>query len=142
MRAVRVVLVIAGVAFGLRGAWLVKDFTGEQLWSAATWVVGGVVLHDALLAPATVVLGLLAARVLPARLRTPASVAFVLWATVTVASIPVLSGQGGKPDNDTILHRPYLMSWLVLTTVLALGALVASRFQAVSEPDEASGRDQ
>lgn len=142
MRAVRVVLVVAGVAVGLRGAWLVKDFTGEQLWSAATWVVGGVVLHDAILAPSTVVLGLVAARVLPARLRTPASVAFVLWATVTVASIPVLSGQGGKPDNDTILHRPYLMSWLVLTTVLALGALVASRFQAVSEPDEASGRDQ
>jgi hypothetical protein len=102
-----------------------RDFTSSQLVSMVTFLAGGVILHDAILAPITVGLGVLAARLLPSHFRAAAAGAFLLWATLTVAFFNVLSGKGGKPDNTTVLHRPYLLSWLVLTGVL-LGIMIVA----------------
>ncbi|MFC5676423.1 hypothetical protein [Aeromicrobium endophyticum] len=126
MRAVRGLLVALGVGCGLWGVWLMRDFTREQLTSEAFWLAGGVVLHDAVLAPVVVGIGYAASRVLPAHWRSATATAFVVWGTLTVAFLPVLSGQGGKPGNDTILGKPYVLSWVVLTLVLAAYAGVAA----------------
>jgi hypothetical protein len=126
MRAIRGLLGLTGVGFGLWGLWLMRDFTSEQLVSVGTWLIGAVVLHDFVLAPIVVLLGVLGARRLPGHFRASTGIAFLVWATVTVASVAVLSGQGGKPDNDTILHRPYVLSWLVLTAVIAAYAVGAA----------------
>ncbi|WP_229053822.1 hypothetical protein [Aeromicrobium sp. Leaf350] len=125
MRAVRALLLVAGVGFGLWGVWLMRDFTSDRLLSTGTWLAGGILVHDAVLAPLTVGLGIVASRLLPHHFRAVTGLAFLVWATLTVVFLPVLSGQGGKPDNDTILNRPYLLSWLVLTGVLAGAAVVA-----------------
>ncbi|MGA8986968.1 hypothetical protein [Aeromicrobium sp.] len=128
MRALRGALLLIGVGFGLWGLWLMRDFTGAQLISIGTWFGGAVVLHDAILAPLTVILGVVAARHLPGHFRASTATAFLLWATLTVVFIPVLSGQGGKPDNATILGRPYLLSWIVMTVVIAaVAAILALR---------------
>lgn len=126
MRAVRAILVLAGVGVGLWGLWLMRDFTSERLVSAGIWLGGGIILHDAVLAPLTVAVGVVAARVLPRYARAPMGIAFLVWATLTVVLVPVLSGQGGKPDNDTILNRPYVTSWLIMTAVLFVVALVVA----------------
>jgi len=125
MRLTRGLLALTGVGFGLWGLWLMRDFTSSQLVSMVTFLAGGVILHDAILAPITVGLGVLAARLLPSHFRAAAAGAFLLWATLTVAFFNVLSGKGGKPDNSTVLHRPYLLSWLVLTGVL-LGIMIVA----------------
>ena len=127
MRGLRVLLGAVGIGFGLWGLWLMRDFTPDQLVSTGTWLAGGILLHDAVLAPVTVGLGVAASRLLPGHFRAATGLAFLLWATLTVVFVPVLSGQGGKPDNATILHRPYLLSWLVLTGVLAGAAVIAAR---------------
>ena len=126
MRAVRGLLVLLGVGCGVWGVWLMRDFTREQLTSEAFWLAGGVVLHDAVLAPVVVALGYVASRVLPAHWRSSTATAFVVWGTLTIAFLPVLSGQGGKPGNDTILGKPYVLSWVVLTLVLVAYAGVAA----------------
>jgi hypothetical protein len=126
MRAVRALLLTAGVACGLWGLWLMRDFTREQLTSEAFWLAGGVVLHDAVLAPVVVALGYVASKVLPAHWRSSTATAFVVWGTLTVAFLPVLSGEGGKPGNDTILGKPYVLSWVVLTLVLVAYAALAA----------------
>lgn len=126
MRILRAILLLTGVGFALWGVWQMRDFTHEQLASMGTWLAGGVILHDAVIAPVTVVLGVGAARALPGRLRAMAAMAFLVWATLTVAFFNVLSGQGGRPDNDTILHRPYVLSWLVLTVAIAVVALISA----------------
>jgi hypothetical protein len=125
MRTVRAVLVVAGVACGLWGVWLMRDFTRGQLTSEGFWLAGGVVLHDAVLAPVVVVVGHLASRLLPRHFRGPIATAFLIWGTLTIVFLPVLSGQGGKAGNDTILGRPYVLSWLVMTLLLAGYAAVA-----------------
>jgi hypothetical protein len=127
MRTVRGLLVVAGVACGVWGLWLMRDFTREQLTSEAFWLAGGVVLHDAVLAPLAVAIGWIAARVLPAGLRRTSATACLVWGTLTVAFLPVLSGQGGKAGNDSILGRPYGWSWVVMTVLLLVWAWVAAR---------------
>jgi hypothetical protein len=140
MRGVRFVLVLAGVACAAWGLWLARGFTGEQLRSAGTWLVAGVVVHDAVLAPVVVLLGAAAARLLPGRARAVAAVAFLVWGTVTVAVANVLLGQGGRPDNETLLGRPYVQSWLVLTAALVVVAAVVaiSRRPARRSPPRAA----
>jgi uncharacterized membrane protein len=136
MRAVRSLLLLTGVGFGLWGIWLMRDFTPEQLISMGTWLAGGVIVHDAVIAPVTVLLGVVAARLLPGRTRSVAAIAFLVWATLTVAFANVRSGQGGKPDNDTVRHRPYGLSWLILTIAVVIAAVSVARRhpRALQEP--------
>jgi hypothetical protein len=129
MRIVRSLLVLAGVACGLWGVWLMRDFTREQLTSEAFWLAGGVVLHDAVLAPLVVAVGYVASRLLPRGARRPAATAFLIWGTLTIAFLPVLTGEGGKVGNDTILGRPYVLNWIVLTVVLVVYAAVGGRIR-------------
>lgn len=121
MKAIRTLLVIVGVAMGVWGLWLMRDFRFEQLRSAIAWLVGGVVVHDGIVAPLVVGAGVVLARIVPDHAKKPAVVGLILWGTVTIAVANVLSGQGGKPDNDTVLNRPYVATWLVLTVVVFAG---------------------
>jgi hypothetical protein len=138
MRAVRTLLVLAGVACALWGLWLMRDFTREQLTSEAFWLAGGVVLHDAVLAPVVVALGYVGSRLLPKHARRPATTAFLIWGTLTIAFLPVLSGEGGKPGNDTILGQPYVLSWVAMTIALAGYAVVMARRRRRSVSGRAS----
>ncbi|MFY0405673.1 hypothetical protein [Solicola sp. PLA-1-18] len=122
----RGVLLLAGLAAGVYGAVLLLQLDFSRLLSTVIWLAGGVVAHDFVFAPVVVVLGVLLARVLPDAARRPVAVAVVVWGTVTVAAIPVLSGQGGKPDNATLLDRPYWTAWLVLTALVLVATAVAS----------------
>lgn len=118
MKIARALLVAVGVLMGLWGLWLIRDFRFDQLRSAGVWLVGGVIVHDGILAPLAVGFGVALARVTPAYARKPVTVGLILWCTVTIAVANVLSGKGGKPDNDTILNRPYVATWLILTVVM------------------------
>ena len=126
MRATRAALLVLGVAGGLWGLGLMRDFTSTQLVSVGVFLVGGVILHDAILAPVTVGIGVIGARFLPNHFRTAAGIGFLLWGTLTLAFFNVLSGQGGKPDNMTVLDRPYAISWLVMTGVLVAAVVIAA----------------
>ena len=59
-----------------------------------------------------------------------AAVTFLIWGTLTLAVANVLSGLGGKPDMDSLLNRPYVSAWLMLTGLMFVGALVASILRA------------
>ena len=126
MRALRLALGSLGVAGILWGAWLLSDDGTDRLRSTGLWLVGVVVLHDAVLAPVVVVLGTLAASYLPTRHRAVVAVAFIVWATITLAVANVLSGVGGKADMESLLHRPYVSAWLVMTGAVLASATVAA----------------
>lgn len=130
MTATRVGLGAVGVLVALYGAWLLLTRTDtDQLVSAGVWLAGGVVLHDGLVAPAVVVAGVVAARLLPTRLHTPLTVVAVVVGSVTLMALPVLFGR--EPENPTLLDRNYTLGWLVLVSVVvvvvACGTLVVER---------------
>lgn len=135
----RLAIGAVGVAVGLYGAWLlVSRGDGEDLRSAAVWLVGGVLLHDVVLAGLTLAVGALVTRVPPRPARAPATVALVVLGSLTLVAVPVLGRFGAKPDNPTLLDRPYVTAWLVLVAVtvvvVALVSLVRARRVRHADP--------
>lgn len=126
MLGLRSLLALVGVGFGLWGLWLMRDFDVSQLTSMFKFLVAGVLVHDAILAPVVVVVGFAAAGLLPGHARSIAAVAFLIWGTVTIAVTNVLTGQGGSSGNSTIIGRPYVLSWLIMTAVLVVAAAIAA----------------
>ena len=124
----RLLLGTLGVAVGLYGAYLLLSRQDrDQLVSAAIWLAAGVVLHDFVLAPLSLLVLLAGSRGLPASYRGPAAVGLVVLGTVTVLAIPVLGSFGARPDNPWLLDRHYVGGWLGLAAVVAVVVLVAGR---------------
>lgn len=126
MSAARGALAALGLAVLGWGAWLLLSTQHlAQLRSAGLWVAGGVLVHDAVLAPATLLLTAAAARVLPRGWRGTAAGVLVVVGTVTVLAVPVLGGWGRGYDaaNRTYLDRDYHLGWLLLVVVVVAAAL-------------------
>jgi hypothetical protein len=116
-----------GVVVGAFGAWLLltrQDL--DQLVDAAVWLVAGVLLHDGVLAVATLLIGALVLPLLPRVARGPAVVGFVVLGSVTLLAVPVLGRFGARPDNDTLLDRDYVVGWVVLAALIVMTTVVAS----------------
>lgn len=121
--AVRSLLGALGVAGAAYGAWLLRDDSLDALVGVATWLASGVVLHDLLLAPLTVLLVALAARWLPGGWRAPAAAALVVLGSMTLWAIPVLGRFGARPDNPTLLDRNYVAGWALVVGLTLLTTL-------------------
>lgn len=126
----RLLVGLPGFAAGVYGAALLLELGLRNLRASVVWLAGGLIVHDGILAPAVLVLGAVAARLLPAPVRGPAVVGLIVLGTVTVVAVPVLGRFGARTDNPTLLDRPYLSGWLVVAaltlawvlTMTALGA--------------------
>lgn len=112
----------AVMAYALQGAW---QALGAERMGWAAWVVGADVVHDAFVAPAVGLLGVLVARVVPAgRRRALVQAGLVANGVVlAVAWIP-LRGLGGNPGNPTI--RPIDYGTATVTALLLVWAVVAA----------------
>jgi hypothetical protein len=123
----RLLIGSAGTAFAAYGVWLLFSRQRlDQLVSATFWLAGGVVAHDALLAPLSIVAVWLGARLLPAGVRRPAAVGGLVLGSLTVVALPVLIAAGRRDDNPTLLDRDYLAGWLVVTAIVLVAALVGA----------------
>ena len=122
LTAGRLVLGVLGLAAGLFGVVRLFRLDASGLLDAVVWMVGAAVVHDAVLAPLTLLAAWVLRRVVPGRWRTRVTVALVVVATVTVSAVPVLGRFGERPDNPTLLDRSYGTGWLVL---VVRGAAVA-----------------
>ena len=130
MRALRLALGILGVAAGLYGGWSLRGVERDEWPSVLAYLGGGVVLHDFVLAPVVVGIGVLAARLAPAGWRAPMVVGLVVWGGLTLMAVPVRGRFGALSDNPTLLDRPYLASWAVGTAVVVLAVAAAGVLRA------------
>jgi hypothetical protein len=129
MKAVQLSLGVVGVAVGTYGVWLLLE-RPEDLIAVSSWLAGGVVLHDALLAPLVLGVCLLGSRLLPTRFHVPAVLTLTIFGSLTLIAIPVLGGFGAKSDNPTLLDRNYLLGWLVLGALTLVGTLLVGAVSA------------
>ena len=120
----RLLLGALGVAVATYGGWLLLQEDLSDLVDTAVWLAGGVVLHDFVLVPLTLLLGLALVRLLPANLRAAVAGGLVVLGTVTLMAVPVLGGWGANADNPTILDRNYPVGWLVVAGVTMLVVVV------------------
>ncbi|MFJ8076906.1 hypothetical protein ACIQ7Q_23920 [Streptomyces sp. NPDC096176] len=135
----RVLLGAAGVALMAVGLSLLA--TGGQIKDVALWLIGSVVVHDAVIAPLVIATGLLLA-VLPARglLRG----ALVTAGCLTLIALPVLLAPG-TPRNPSVLPLDYPRNWLLslaAVAVITAAVPVARRLRARRWRPRRGGRHQ
>lgn len=135
---------VVGVAVGVYGAYLtLSRQTSAQVVSTVQYLVGGVVLNDALIAAAALVVGVLVTRLLPAAVRAPVVVGAVVLGSVTLLAVPVLLAYGRKPDNPTLLDRDFVGGWWVFAGVVVVCAVVACAVRlrrGVGDTDQPTGQ--
>lgn len=134
MKTLRILVAALGVAVTAYGLWLLVDRQPGQLAGVGVWVAGGIVAHDGLLAPLVVAGGVAVAVRGPANLRTGLLWAVVVLGPLTLIAVPVLGRFGAKPDNPTLLDRPYLAGYVVVVALVLLlitaGAVLRERRRA------------
>jgi hypothetical protein len=107
----------AVIAFGVLG--LVGSKNGLRgAFEVGAWVAGGHLIHDAILVPVTVAVGLVVARVVGPRFRAPVRAGLIASACVVAVVYPALRGFGRKPNNPTVLPLDYTSAVLVALAVV------------------------
>lgn len=121
----RLLLALLGLAATAYGGLLLSRRLSVDLLDSALWLAGGVVVHDAVLAPLVIVLAVLVVRRLPALVRAPVTVGAVVLGSVTLVAVPVLGRFGASPGNPTLLDRDYVTGWLVLAALTVVAVRVS-----------------
>ena len=108
----------------------------DQLVEVGIWLAVGVLVHDGLLSAVLLAVGLIGRRLVPTAWQAPATVALVIWGSLTIVVVPVLGRFGARSDNPTLLDRPYSLAWVVLfaATVVAVMTAGAVRSRTNGRP--------
>ena len=115
----------AGAALILVGLVGIATHAGATRPVALTeWTLGAAVVHDALVAPAVAVVGLVTARWLPVALRVPIRVGLALSALVVALAWPFVRGYGRRASNPSALPFEYGRNLVILLAVIWTGVVL------------------
>ncbi len=126
MRTARRALVALGaVVMGYAGLGALRD-ADVDLFGVSLFLVGVLVLHDAVLLPVAIGVGALIGRIPPAAARPVIRAAAIISLTVVVVALPLVLGFGRAADNPSVLPLSYGRGLLeILGLVWASAAVVA-----------------
>lgn len=129
MRAARLSLIVLGAGtavFGLIGLLVNASQTHPANW--LTYAVGGLLAHDALLAPLTAAVSVLLVRALPAPARAGTTAALFIGGSLLLVAIPVLSGKGRLANNPSILpSHHYTLDLLIAVAITWVLVAITAR---------------
>ncbi|TDW30724.1 hypothetical protein [Cryobacterium psychrophilum] len=145
MRGIRWGLIVLGVGLLAWGAYVMLDTVRvTRLPGVALWIIAATVLHDAILAPIVLLIGILLRR---GGQRVGGTVVVVVQGFIVVGSIvslivvPAIVAINYRPANPTVLPLNYGLNlaifWLVLAVLAAgISAWLYSRTKRTNErPD-------
>ena len=142
MHKYRVFLVVAGgLLFGSGAFRLLTQLSSGDLVALGAWLVVAVVLHDVLIAPATVGIGVALTR-LPPLVRRYVQGALIVGALITVIAIPLIAREDTQPPVKAMLQRDYLANLVVLLGLVILvgaGLYLAGRLRAPPQSERSEG---
>jgi hypothetical protein len=132
----------AFIAWGFYGLFTAARHPHPKPW--LTFFIGANVLTDLVVAPVTILIGLLVARFVGARLRPYVISGLVVSGVVLLVGFPLARGYGRRSDNPSILPLDYTRG-LVITLALvwagvAAVALVRERLRRVPGAGGERGR--
>lgn len=145
MRAARIVLVVVGVLVIAFGAYvMVTTVRPNRIGGLATWLLGAVILHDAILSPFVVLVGLGLRRVgraLRLWVLVVVQAAIVLGSVLALVVLPEIAAKHHGAKNPTVVPFDYTTRLLVVEgalllvviAVLVVGWLTARRNSRVVE---------
>jgi hypothetical protein len=144
VRLTRALLVVLGVALiGLGGYVLTETVSPTRYTGLLVWLIGSVIVHDAILAPLVVVAALAVRRTgrrVPAAVIALVQSAVVVGVVMSMIVVPEIVAKAKGPKNDTVLPFDYAgrlsVMWLVIVVLTALAVvayLVRTRRQKSRE---------
>lgn len=124
----RWVLYLAGI--GVAAVGVVGILRNEHGYTppvaVATWLLGGIAGHDAVMAPLAFLLAWLIGRRLPMPARAPLGAALLTSASLALIAYPLVRGFGRSADLPSALPQDYATGLMVfLALVWSAAALVA-----------------
>ncbi|MEU5432812.1 hypothetical protein AB0G73_05480 [Streptomyces sp. NPDC020719] len=108
---------VGAIGVGLMGLGAFLAWS-QQPWDVVVWLVGAVVLHDGLIAPLVLLVGLGVAATRPG-VRGPLRAALLTAGCLTVIALPAIL-RPGPVVNVTVLPLDYVRNWLVLLGVVVV----------------------
>jgi hypothetical protein len=113
---------IAGV--GLRGIFAHRIDTRPA--NLARFVVGGALLHDLIVAPVVIILGVLLVRAVPGRARAAVQAALAVSAIVALFAYPLVRAYGLATNNPTSEPHNYARNLLIVLAFVWVVAIAAA----------------
>jgi hypothetical protein len=113
----------AVIAVGVRG--ILTNAVDTRPADLARFVVGGALLHDLVVAPLVIVVGVLTARLVPGRARPAVQAALAVSAIVALFSYPLVRAYGRATHNPTSLPHNYAVNLVVVLGLVWAVAAVA-----------------
>ena len=113
----------AVIGWGIAGIF--RHSVDTRPANLATFVVGGALLHDLVVAPLVILAGVLIARAVPARARGPVQAALAVSGMVALFSWPLVRAYGLAANNPTSLPHNYALGLLVVLGVVWATAAAA-----------------
>ena len=122
---------LAIMGYGVYGLFHASGQTQPSQW--IRWFVGGLLVHDFVIAPLVFATAVLLGRRVLAPWKASVQGASVASGILILAAWPYVAGYGTRPDNKTLLPNNYAAGLLVVLTfvwVVALGTALWSKRSA------------
>jgi hypothetical protein len=148
---IRMMLGTLGTLTILYGAWrIIGTARLTRPTTLAEWLIGAVIAHDAVIAPATMVVGLALNKVVAPRARRYVVGALIASALVTAVAVPLIYRRGTQPRSTTLEAQDYGLHLAVLVGLIAAAAAAAyfvrvlrdRRAQQLSDANDRPPADQ
>lgn len=139
MKAWRITLATAGLLLGLFGVYrLFTEIPLPSLVVLGVWLLAALLVHDGLVSPAVVGLGVLLRRLIPDRGRGYLQAALLIGVPVTVVALPMIYLRGSQPAVKALLLRNYGLN---LTLILGLIAVITLSLYAIRVARDSSSAE-
>lgn len=126
----RIVMVTIGAAFLGIGAYaLLSQVALDTLPNLFLWLVGGLIIHDAIIAPIVAVIGFVLSKSLPNGTRQIVQGGLIVAGVISLIALPVVIGGGKTELNPSLLPLDYSRNLLIALVIIGAitGLLVVLR---------------
>lgn len=114
----------AVIAWGVVG--IVRQQVDTRPLDLARFVVGGILLHDLVVVPLTLVVAYVLTRAVPGPWRRWVQAALIVAAPLALYAYPLLRGYGNIPGNPTALPHDYAFNLSLVVLAVAVAYAVAA----------------
>jgi Kef-type K+ transport system membrane component KefB len=110
------------MAWGIRG--ILEESARTHPAELGRWIIGSAVVHDLVLLPLVLSIGVLARRAVPEAAWAPVRWALATTGVLLLVSWPFVRGYGRRSGNPSLLPRDYGSGLLVALAVVWLAAVL------------------
>jgi hypothetical protein len=143
MKEWRIGLAIAGLLLAMFGIFrLLSEIPTGSLILLGIWLLAALIVHDAVVAPATVAVGWVLRRTTPDRERGYLQSALIMIALVALVAVPMIALRGSQPQVKALLLRDYAASLALLISAIIAANAVRYAARRVRDHRAATGQQR